>query len=111
MPSPDPLRGEVWWVGFGPSRGGEIQKTRPALVVSNDTSNRFLNRVQVVPLTSNVTRVYPAEAAVTLNGERRKAMANQIATVSKLRLGERVGRLDATDMDAVDRAIKVQLEL
>ena len=111
MASPDPLRGEVWWVTFGPSLGGEIQKTRPALIVSNDSSNRFLNRVQVVPITSNVTRLYPAEAFVTLNGDRRKALANQIATVSMLCLGERIGRIDSTDLNAVECAIKVQLAL
>jgi mRNA interferase MazF len=55
-------RGEVWWVNFGPAMGGEIQKQRPAVIVSNDAANQHLNRVQVVPITSNVSRIYPSEA-------------------------------------------------
>ena len=73
------LRGEVWWVNFDPSLGGEIQKTRPAVIVSSNASNRALNRIQVVPLTSQVGRAYPCEALVILNGEPRQAMADQLA--------------------------------
>src|SRR5690242_19590240 len=67
------VRGEVWWVDFDPSLGGEIRKTRPGIIVSNDASNRNLNRVQVVPVTSKISRVYPCEASITLRGELRKA--------------------------------------
>ena len=98
-------------MAFDPSVGGEIQKTRPAIVLSNDAANAALNRVQVVPITSQTSRLYPAEACVTLNGERRKAMADQMTTASKRRLRRLLGRLAPDDMAAVERAVRLQLGL
>jgi mRNA interferase MazF len=104
-------RGEVWWVNFDPSIGGEIRKRRPAIIVSNDAANKYLNRVQVVPLTSNTEELYPSEAYVTVGGKRGKAMADQLATVSKLRLSKRIGVVSVEDMKRIAEVIKVQLNL
>jgi len=104
-------RGEVWWVNFEPSVGGEIRKKRPAIIVSNDASNRYLNRVQVVPLSSQTEKVFPSEAKVTLRGRTSKAMADQVATVSKARLISRSGRISRSDLRLVERALRIQLGL
>jgi len=104
-------RGEVWWVNFEPSVGSEIRKVRPAVIVSNNSANTHLNRVQVIPLTSNTGKCYPSEAVVTLNDAENKAMADQIATVDKQRLQNLAGSISNKDMKQVERAIKVQLGL
>jgi mRNA interferase MazF len=104
-------RGEVWWVNFDPSVGGEVKKKRPAVIVSNDAANKHLNRVQVVPLTSKVDRVYPSEAQVVFGGKPGKAMADQLTTVSKLRLLDCGGNLSSDEMRDVEQAIRVQLAL
>ena len=96
-------------VNFDPSIGGEIKKKRPAVIVSNDASNRFLNRVQVVLLASTMDKLYPSEAPVVFEGKESKAMADQLATVSKERLFKRAGTLSHEDMQRVEEAIKIQL--
>ena len=104
-------RGEVWWVAFDPSLGGEVRKTRPAVVVSNNAANLALNRVVVIPLTSNTQKVYPGEALVLIGERQSKAMADQIMTADKQRLRDRLGVLSLTDMRAVENAILLHLAI
>ena len=106
-----PKRGEIWWINFDPSIGTEITKTRPAVVVSNDISNEFLERIQVVPVTSKTEKIYPSESLVTIKGKRNKAMADQLATVSKRRLYKKIAKLTSEEMSGVEYVLKVQLGL
>jgi mRNA interferase MazF len=106
-----PHRGEVWLVAVGPSIGGESQRTRPAVILGNDTANDVLNRVQVMPISSQVAGLCPAEAYVSVNGERRKAMADQITTSGKRCLRQLLGTLDKDDREAVGHIVRRQLDL
>ncbi len=104
-------RGEVWWVNFDPSIGGEVCKKRPAVIISNNAANQFLNRVQVVPLTGSVGKLYPSESYITLRRKKSKAMADQLTTVSKKRLVNQAGSVSKTELEGLERAIMLQLGL
>ncbi|MFI4919461.1 MAG: type II toxin-antitoxin system PemK/MazF family toxin [Legionellales bacterium] len=84
---------------------------RPAIIVSNDAFNKAMNRVQVIPLTSNTSKCYPCECYVEVDGKMSKAMADQIATVSKIRLKTKLGNISNQNAQAVARIIKIQLNL
>jgi mRNA interferase MazF len=104
-------RGEIWWINFDPSIGQEVSKKRPAVIVSNDLSNRYLKRYQVVPLSSKTDKLYPSETLINLGDSASKVMADQLTTVSELRFLERIGQVNKTEMEQIERIIRLQLDL
>ncbi len=102
-------RGEVWWVDFEPATGSEVRKTRPAIIVSNDASNGAMSRVQVIPITSNTSKLYVFESRIDVKGAQGKAMADQIMTADKQRLKKRIGKVSPSEMLGIERAMKIQL--
>lgn len=112
----NPQRADVYWVNLDPTIGTEIRKKRPAVVVSNDAANRRYHQVTVVPLTSqNVKNAEPFQVPIPKEDagldKDSKALAEQVRTVSKLRLGARAGRLSASLMEEIDKALKIHLDL
>ena len=106
-----PRRGDVYWVNLDPVIGTEISKTRPAVIVSNDSCNRYGTRVVVLPITSNIESLYPGEAMVEVKGTPGRALGDQIRSIDKSRLKARVGRLTAEEMSGVDQALSITLAL
>jgi mRNA interferase MazF len=113
-------RGEIVSVNFDPAQGSEPNKTRPAVIVSNDSANATATRlgrgvVTVVPVTSNITRIYPFQLLLPahLTGLPRdsKAQAEQIRSVSVDRVGGLLGQLPPALVTELDRALRVQLSL
>ncbi len=109
-------RGDIYFADLNPVVGSEITKQRPVLIVSNNANNRAASTVTVVPLTSQVSRVYPFEVMLTVDetglSEPSKAQVQQIRTISKQRvLGRQVGRLGVSPMQNIEAALKLHLDL
>jgi mRNA interferase MazF len=113
-------RGEIRRVDFEPVRGAEANKTRPAVIVSNDAANATAARlgrgvVTVVPVTSNTTRVHPFQVLLSANvtgiPQDSKAQAEQIRSVAVERVGDRLGVLPSALLDELDKALRVHLSL
>lgn len=113
-------RGEICLVDLAPARGTEADKQRPAVIVSNDGANATATRlgrgvVTVVPVTSNVERIYPfqvlLEADATGLTRDSKAQAEQVRSVAVERIGRRVGFVPAQVMSQLDEALRLHLAL
>lgn len=113
-------RAEIRMVSLDPVRGAESNKTRPAVVVSNDGANATATRlgrgvVTVVPITSNISRVFPFQVLLKADecglGRDSKAQAEQVRSVSVERVGRRAGQVPPALMAKIDNALKLHLGL
>lgn len=108
-------RGEVYWVKLDPIEGSEIGKTRPAVVISNNINNEYADTVTVIPITSSVGKVYPFEVFIKKDTANvpsdSKVKANQIRTLDKKRMKERIGIIPDEILKKIEKAVKIHLEI
>ncbi|HEY0461355.1 MAG TPA: type II toxin-antitoxin system PemK/MazF family toxin [Pyrinomonadaceae bacterium] len=109
------LKGEIYWANLSPTIGSEISKTRPVLVVSNNINNQFAATVSILPITSTTAKVYPFEVFLP-KGEGNlandsKAKANQIRTIDRQRIGNRIGKISKAKLTEIEDAILIHLEI
>lgn len=104
-------RGEVWWVDLDPTRGGEIRKTRPAVVLTANALNRARRTVVVVPLSTGPAPRPPIVVATPSAGAGSVAVCDQMRAVDKSRLTRCTGQLTAADLRVVENGVRAVLEL
>jgi len=108
-------RGDIFWVKLDPIEGSEIRKTRPAVVISNDINNEHADTITLLPLTSSVGKVYPFEVLLSKGigniSADSKIKANQIRTVDKQRIKDRIGSLPKDIMIEIEKSVKIHLEI
>ncbi len=103
-------RGDIFLVDLDPSKDTEIQKIRPSVIISHDSMNENFTRVIVVPITSNIKKIYPFDHKLHDNPLiKGKVLLHQIRTVDKSRLGKKIISLSLNEMNEIDLIIKLVL--
>ncbi|MBS0654474.1 MAG: type II toxin-antitoxin system PemK/MazF family toxin [Verrucomicrobia bacterium] len=102
-----PKRGEIYLTDLEPTKGGETQKRRPCLIVSNDIGNEISRVVMAAPITSKTAKIYPFEVKTIVQNKPAKIMLNQCRAIDKSRILKPMGQVDAETMHAVEDAIKI----
>lgn len=104
-------RGDIFWVNLDPALGTEMMKTRPCLIISNNTANEYSKRVIIAPITSRAHKIYSFEVEVNTQKINGKVLLDQIRSIDKLRLGKKIDQFDFDFMQLIDEAIKTALSL
>jgi mRNA interferase MazF len=108
-------RGEIYYANLDPTLGAEIKKKRPVLIISNDANNKAASTVTIIPITSNVKKVYPFEVLLEQKdsglSKPSKAQCHQIRTISKLRITDkRAGLVDDKILKRIQHALELHLD-
>ncbi len=93
-------RFDVWLISLDPTRGSEIKKTRPCLVISPDEMNRHIRTVIVAPMTTK-KRAYPTRVSLQFQKKEGQIVLDQIRTVDKRRLVKKLGTIHSSTRDKV----------
>jgi len=104
-------RGDIWWVALDPGQGSEIKKTRPCVLLTNDTLNRLRKTVVVVPLSTASKAHPPITVPVTCQGRAAVAVIDQVRAVAKHRLQSKVESLSSKDLETITMALSTILEI
>jgi mRNA interferase MazF len=104
-------RGDIWWMALDPGQGSEIKKTRPCVVLTNDTLNRLRKTIVVVPLSIAAKAHPPITVPVTCQGRAAVAVIDQVRAVAKHRLQSKVESLSSKDLETITMALSTILEI
>lgn len=108
-----PKRGEIYLVCLDPTVGSEINKTRPALIISNDINNKYANTVTIIPITTATEKVYPFETLLFPKDSGltkvSKLKCNQIRTIDKKRLIKLIGKVSQEKLKEIKKALFIHL--
>ncbi len=110
-------RGEIYWVNLplfdksGKENIRELQGRHPGLVISNNEQNKFSPLITILPLTSQVDKIYPFQVFSEIKGKNGVILIDQIRTIDRKRFGEKLGELDMELMERVERALHITLAL
>jgi mRNA interferase MazF len=106
-------RGNIYLANLDPAIGSEINKTRPVIVVSNDINNQYSNTVTILPVTSNINKIYPFEVFIEKGvanlPKDSKIKADQIRTIDTSRLFKEIGTRPNTIVEQIEEALRIHL--
>jgi mRNA interferase MazF len=104
-------RGDIYWINLNPTKGSEINKKRPCVLVNATPINRARHTVVIVPLSTSAKARPPITVSVSCMGKQVIAVCDQIRAVDKSRLIDSVGSISLNDLHAVDDGLRQVLSL